>query len=369
MPVPGAAPGGPDSLLYWFLYALFFMLMLMFLQDLQMFRYRLAVGSFINSMLRKLGEAEGKVVSMLARGGRSVEEVRGVVNRLMNLHVILPVTLEPQGLVAKIKHILSTYNDHVEREIRGLIGDDKPRLKNMSTAIEVLRMINMLYKIVNHYFRLAVKYRNPFFLVQLYVLLPMIRELYSTLGDALDAFLKGVPVGDSAGPLVAHHLINRCGERRMIKLEDTVVAECELEGRRVFIVKAEGPGSTVGRLDDAVRHIVEVMGVKPRIMVTVDAALKFEGEESGTVHEGIGVAMGGIGAERFNIESIAVRHGIPLYAILIKMSEMEAITPMSKQIYEASMRVVNRVIEVVRSNTSPGDTAVVIGVGNTVGVA
>jgi len=356
-------------LLYWFLYALFFLIMLMFLQDLQMFRYRLAVGSFINSMFRKLSEAENRVVSALAGGTGRVEEVKALIERLMNFQIILPVSLEPQGLVSKIKHILSTYNEHIEREVRGIVGDDKPRLKNMATAIEVLRLINFLYKIVNHYFRLAIKYRNPFFLVQLYVLLPMIRELYNTLGDALEAFLRGVPVGDSAGPLVAHHLIKRCGDVRVIRLEDTIVAECELDGRRLYIAKAEGPGSTVGRLDDAVRHVVEVMGVRPRLMITIDAALKFEGEESGSVHEGIGVAMGGIGAERFNIESIATRFGIPIYAILIKMSEMEAITPMSKQIYEASMRVVDRVIEIIRREIRPGDSVLVLGVGNTVGVA
>jgi len=104
-------------------------------------------------------------------------------------------------------------------------------------------------------------------------------------------------------------------------------------------------------------------------MITIDAALKLESEESGSIAEGLGVAMGGIGVEKFNIESVATKYGTPIYAILVKMSMPEALNAMSKTIDEAVNKVVERLGKVVETYTEPGDEVVIVGVGNTIGVA
>ena len=58
----------------------------------------------------------------------------------------------------------------------------------------------------------------------------------------------------------------------------------------------------------------------------IDAALKMEGEDSATVSQGFGAAIGGIGTDRFQIEEVATKHNIPVFAIVIKQSVKEAIT-------------------------------------------
>ena len=50
-------------------------------------------------------------------------------------------------------------------------------------------------------------------------------------------------------------------------------------------------------------------------IITIDAAAKLEGERTGTIAEGVGVALGGIGVDRTYIENVAVKRKIPLDSI------------------------------------------------------
>ena len=100
----------------------------------------------------------------------------------------------------------------------------------------------------------------------------------------------------------------------------------------------------------------------------VDAALKMEGEDSTTVSRGFGAAIGGIGVERFYIEEIATKHNIPVFAIVIKQSVKEAIGLMTKEIAEKADDVRSQIQEMIKENTKQGQSILVIGVGNTLGV-
>ena len=69
------------------------------------------------------------------------------------------------------------------------------------------------------------------------------------------------------------------------------------------------------------------------LIIMIDAALKMEGEDSASVAQGFGAAIGGIGTEKFQIEDIATKNNsIPVFSIVIKQSVKEAITLMTKEI-------------------------------------
>jgi hypothetical protein len=222
-----------------------------------------------------------------------------------------------------------------------------------------------------HYYRLSNKYRNPYLMMQVYMLLPILREYVNALNGAISTFLKGQPVGDAAGPLTVYRFMRGCSSVEEIghNVKDTYIGLCNFEGRRVYVVKARGPGGTVGNLDDGIAYLVERVSVKPRFIITVDAALKLEGEKTGSIAEGVGVAMGGIGVERFNIERIASKYGIPLYAVLIKMSMPEALSAMPKEVEGAVNDAVERVKRAIKEGVGEGEEVILVGVGNTGGVA
>ncbi len=155
-------------------------------------------------------------------------------------------------------------------------------------------------------------------------------------------------------------------KKQNIEIE-TVYSESELEGRKIILLKAEGPYATVGRPGKATEKLVEKY--KPNMMIMIDASLKLEGEETGSTAQGFGAAIGGIGTDRFMIEEIATKHNIPIFSIIIKQSINDAISLLKKEIIDQVDDVKNQIHEMINDNTSPNETILIIGVGNTIGVS
>jgi len=113
--------------------------------------------------------------------------------------------------------------------------------------------------------------------------------------------------------------------------------------------------------------IIEEVGPVHRI-ITVDAALKLEGEQSREVAEGVGAAIGGPGAERYHIEGATTEHEIPLDAVVVKMSSKEAVSVMTTEICEAAEEAARRVRTIILAETGPGYTVIVAAIANTIGI-
>ncbi|KUO79944.1 MAG: hypothetical protein AT718_06610 [Vulcanisaeta sp. JCHS_4] len=357
------------------------LIFLFFFQDYVMiWRYAYTVGSFLTNLNRLITNNVNLVINhvdQLLRSNGSPKNVNKdaiekTIKDLMDFVVIEPVNAEPTGLMRTLKLLVTTYNDKLEDSIRSLLPSiERTLVQNVVDAVDGLRELNFIYKVIMHYYRLSNKYRNPYLMMQVYMLLPILREYVNALNGAISTFLKGQPVGDAAGPLTAYRFMRSCSSVEEIShnVKDTYIGLCNFEGRRVYVVKARGPGGTVGNLDDGIAYLVERVSVKPRFIITVDAALKLEGERTGSIAEGVGVAMGGIGVERFNIERIASKYGIPLYAVLIKMSMPEALSAMPKEVEGAVNDAVERVKRIIREGVREGEEVILVGVGNTGGVA
>src|SRR5438128_12500008 len=141
--------------------------------------------------------------------------------------------------------------------------------------------------------------------------MPSIMEEAEAYSSAIDAFAQGKPIGDGIGPMVASKMVEGLQAKEIE--EDTLVYGTSLEDRNLLVVRAKGPGGSVGKPGLAVEKLIEQNS--PTLVVTVDAALKFEGEPSGEVAEGVGAAIGGPGVDRYHIEQSASKRHIPMIAI------------------------------------------------------
>src|SRR2546425_187499 len=137
--------------------------------------------------------------------------------------------------------------------------------------------------------------------------------------------------------------------------------------RNLLVVRAKGPGGSVGKPGLAVEKLIQENS-PVSLVITVDAALKFEGENSGEVVEGVGAAIGGPGVDRYHIEQTAARNRVPLIAIVVKMSNKEAIASMTQQIKSTVDEAIQRVKNTIIARTKAGETVIVAGIGNTMGV-
>ena len=314
-------------------------------------------------------EGRKKTLDFMKKEG--VKNPETLLDRLLDFFVISPVDIEPTDIIKRLQHLLDVRRLRFKKAFaEAMPGSDEYTRSRAETASEITAALYLIHKIVRHLLLLGEKTKNWILIMQLQLIMPQILRIADTYRKALDDFLRGTPIGDSVGPLVAHRLAGGAEWREAD--EDTVYAEANIEDRKLIVVKAKGPGSNVGNPGRATARLVEEMiasGEKPSLIITVDAALKLEGEDTGSIADGVGAAIGDPGPEKIAFERIAAKHSIPLRAVIVKMALEEAIIAMKKEIAEAADKAVERVVQIIREETKPGDTIVVIGVGNTIGVA
>jgi len=326
------------------------------------------VGSGLNKLKVMKDKARKEAIEYLTNVGKAPADPTQRVDQFLDYVTIMPVDMDPQGLVGKVDHVVTTNNERVRGEVASLIGQTNPVSVSISeNLLEVATSLNQIHKIVRHYYLMGKKTNSYFTIVQLQMLMPLIIQEADALLNAVDSFKVGQPVGDGIGAVVAARYM--VGKEKRAVAKDTVMAISEYKGRKLYVLKAEGPMAYVGQPGLAIKKVVDELGVKPSAIIMVDAALKLEGEKTGEIAEGVGAAIGGIGVEKFQIEEAATNHKIPLYAILVKQSLVEAITVMRKEIAEATDKVIQVLNRVIEEKTKEGDEVLVAGIGNTLGVA
>lgn len=288
------------------------------------------------------------------------------IDRLVDYFTIMPVDMDPGGIIPKVRHVVRSREDNTREQIKAMFSDisELERTK-VQTLIEIVTSLQMLYKIVNHLYLTAKKQNNYPLILPLQMMMPFIMEEANALNEAVPVFKKGQPIGDGIGPMVVGKMM--LGTKKQLPTFETVCSETTYEGRKLFLIKANGPSATVGRPAEAIEILVAQN--KPQIVIMVDASLKLEGEDSASVSQGFGAAIGGIGTERFQIEEIATKHSIQVFAIVIKQSVKEAINLMTKEVADRAEEVRSQIYEIINDNTSAGQTVFVVGVGNTLGVS
>ncbi len=280
---------------------------------------------------------------------------------------IPPVSLDPNGLVGKLEHITKTGEDRVKSEVQALLGTDDPlKVSVASNLVEISSTLNIIHKVVRHYYLTSKKTNSFIAIFQLQMVLPQIMEMAGALSKATETFKMAQPIGDGVGPLLASRLIAGAPTERIAK--DTVMAKTEYNGRTVYVMKAEGPMGWVGEPHVGLQRLVEERSVPLDLIVMVDAAQKFEGEQSGEIAQGVGAAIGGLGIEKFDIEEISAKHHIPVYAVLIKQGDVETLTAMRKDLGDAVDKAVAMVRHLIDDRTKEGDKILVAGIGNTLGI-
>jgi len=279
---------------------------------------------------------------------------------------VMPVDIDPKGIIPKIHHLVRSRDDTTRKQVKSMFSEiSSLEVTKVQNLLEIVTTLQLLHRIVRHFFLTAKKQNNYPLILPLQMMLPFIMEQAEALKDAVPAFKQGQPIGDGIGPLVVGGMML---DTKKQKAEfETVYSESEFNDRKLILLKAEGPYATVGRPGEATESIVEIL--RPDVIIMIDAALKLEGEDSGSVAQGFGAAIGGIGTDRFKIEAIATKNDIPIFAIVVSQSVKEAITLMTKEISDQAENVKSQVYEMITDNSNPNQTVLVIGVGNTLGVA
>ncbi|MBL7160280.1 MAG: DUF1512 family protein [Candidatus Aenigmarchaeota archaeon] len=307
---------------------------------------------------------ESKVIIMKEISPKPDKRIRDSVGRFYDFFMISPVSLDTQGIVRKIEHLVKGQRERF-RYFVGQVAPKMPEEKRTHIEMGLAGGITLyeITKVVRHYVEIVKKTKSFQIAMILQMQLPLVERMARSIFKGTKVMAKGMPIGDALGPYVVARLIGS-GKTREVD-EDIILSRKEMDGRDVFLMKAKGPGGRLGRPGLAIHNLMKEHKIQK--IISIDAAAKLEGEKTGSVAEGVGVAMGGIGVERNYIEEAAVKSGIPLDSIIVKMSSEEAIEPLKRAIISAYPKVIESIGRSLE-NVKKGSKVLIVGVGNTCGV-
>jgi hypothetical protein len=312
--------------------------------------------------------AESKIIliNVSKEKGKPVLDPSDTIEDFMEFFVVPPVDLDPYGVVKKFEKILDISEDRFKQMVKEIapLADEETKA-NIVMTIKGTLGINGVAKQLRHNLELAKKTGNLQILLMLQMSLPLIMRIVKAQFEGTKAFSEGKPIGDGLGPIVAGMLMKDYKTEYMYEMEDMFVAKKMMENRNLIIARAKGPGARMGKVGKVVKSVIKKENIDK--VITVDAAVKLEGEETGKVARGIGVVIGGSGVDKWTIEEEILKKDIDIDAVIVKMSPEEAISNMNQKIADAAKEALELIDKLI--SNSPDDTNIlVVGVGNSSGI-
>ena len=343
-----------------------FILLIIMLPILIKMRVNSSIARYTMELETMVKESKKTLINVSNEKGSPEKDPTAAVDNFMEFFVVPPVDLDPAGVMNKFDMILNMGEERFQHmaEIIAPNADDEWKA-NLTMTLKATLGINGVAKMVRHNLELSRKTGNLQILLMLQMSLPMIMRLVKAQYNGAKAFSTGKPIGDGLGPLVTGMFMNELSDEELNYREDLVVGEKEYEGRNIFIVRAKGPGGRVGKIGKTVTTIMEEKKIKR--LITIDAAQKLEGEETGSVAEGIGVVIGGFGVDKWLIEEQMVKENLQVDAIIVKMSPEEAMSQMNQKVLESTEKTL-KVLENSILQSETGSNIMVLGVGNSCGI-
>ena len=286
---------------------------------------------------------------------------------------IIPVMLDPYGIIQKIDHVIDVRDFRFKEEVAILAPNaDDTRRQSLENLLEAVMAVDFIYRLIKHYLILGKKSKSMILLLQISMQMSIILAMAKSFYYASKAFAEGSPIGDALGPMVAGKFVRDVANNRDVEAQDistdTIMQEVEFEGRTVYVVRAKGPGGTVGKPGKAIKTLVEKHGDSISRIIMIDAGLKLTGDKTGSLAIGVGAAIGGIGVEKYFIEDSTTNKAIPIDAVICKQSLEDAITTMKRPITQSVPHIVEKIKMAIRKRTQSGTKVIVAGIGNTIGI-
>jgi hypothetical protein len=293
----------------------------------------------------------------------------------MTFVTIEPVSLDPRHIVPKIDHIIDVRDERFKDEVKTIapnVTSGTPEALNLENLLEAAMAVDYVYRLVKHFLILGKKSKSYILLMQISMQMSLLLAMAKSYYRATKAFSEGSPIGDALGPMVAGSFVRNVSQREDIEAseiaKDTILQEVYFEDRTVYVVRAKGPGGTVGKPGTAIKKLVEEHGDSIERIFMIDAGLKLSGDKTGSVAIGVGAAIGGIGVEKFYIEDSTTKKAIPIDAIICRESLENAITTMQRSITQSVSDIVEKIKMGIRTRTQKGAKIIVAGIGNTIGI-
>ncbi|MBI4170535.1 MAG: DUF1512 family protein, partial [Candidatus Aenigmarchaeota archaeon] len=226
-----------------------------------------------------------KSIGIVSKRSGNAKDAKQRIDAFTEFFVVEPSSIDPYGLVKKIDQTVRGMETRFDEFVDELVPDKSyDEKQDINYSLRAAIGLKQMAKIVRHYVEMAKKFKNLQIAMILQMQLPIIEKIAESELKGTEAFANEWPIGDSIGPLAAADLMDSSREIA----EDVFMGTATIEGRKCFVLKAKGPSPHLGRVDEAIEKIMKTNKIAR--IITIDAGMKLEGEQTGAVAEGIGFA-------------------------------------------------------------------------------
>lgn len=122
------------------------------------------------------------------------------LDRFIEFFTIMPVDMDPYGVVRKVEHIINVRDERMRLEIRqACLGINEPDVLKLENILEAATGLNLIYKVIRHFYLMGKRTGSTFMVLQIQMLLPLLMEQAEALQKCISVFTKGQPIGDGIG--------------------------------------------------------------------------------------------------------------------------------------------------------------------------
>ncbi|HEX2013662.1 MAG TPA: DUF1512 family protein, partial [Nitrososphaera sp.] len=151
-----------------------------FMMYAQKFQSRIILNEISHSLvkLKTMKEnARKEAIDYIKSSVKQSDDPSAGVDRLLEYFTIMPVDLDPNGIVRKLDHIMRTRDDRMRSEVKKLCrGAEDRDVSRMENILEAATALNMIYKVVRHFYLMGKRTTSMFVLVQLQMVMPLLLE-------------------------------------------------------------------------------------------------------------------------------------------------------------------------------------------------
>ena len=119
------------------------------------------------------------------------------IDSFLEYFTIMPVDLDPNGIIPKINHLVHSREDFTRLQVRSLFTEISDfEMSKVHNLLEIVTSLQLFHKITRHLYLTAKKQKNFPLILPLQMMIPFIMEEANALKHAVDSMKNGQPMGD-----------------------------------------------------------------------------------------------------------------------------------------------------------------------------
>ena len=146
-------PEEGGNLIGFLIWPIFILVMMLYGQRFQGYLALNEIGRSLNKLKVTRDKSKLEVIEFVKEKLNPKEDPTNKINQFLDYFTIMPVNLDPAGIVNKIEHIMNLRDHRMKEEIKSLSpNSNKVALSTVDNVIEIGSALNFIYKIVRHFY-------------------------------------------------------------------------------------------------------------------------------------------------------------------------------------------------------------------------